>query len=148
MGKPRFNEMNGVWIDFKIKEKGNKPSPGYNNPNLMAIFYVKTDFTRKMILISRGDQTVPPSPITYSSVVSRENVHISFLIAVLNDLDLSMFNIGSMYLMSLVADKLYTVLGTEFDKDQGKNPIIVRAIYGLKTSGAAFQKFFAENSPI
>ena len=33
---------------------------------------------------------------------------------------------------------MWTVLGKEFGADQGKKDIIVRALYGLKFSGAAF----------
>ena len=110
----------------------------------MVIYDVKIDFTCKMRLVARGDQTAPPSSITYSSVVSRESVRIAFLIAALNDLEISMFDIGNTYLMEPVAEKLYTVLGPEFGEDQGKTEIMIRAIYELKTSGAAFRKFFAE----
>ena len=35
-------------------------------------------------------------------------------------------------------EKIWTVLGKEFETDQGKKAIIVRALYGLKSSGAAF----------
>ena len=36
------------------------------------------------------------------------------------------------------SEKIWTVLGKEFGADQGKKYIIVRALYGLKSSGAAF----------
>ena len=46
----------------------------------------------------KGDPTETPSTLTYSSVVSRESAHITFLIAALNDLDMKMFDIGNAYL--------------------------------------------------
>ena len=61
-----LKEMNGVRVAFDIKEKGRKPPPGYSHVNLMVIFDVKIDFTRKMRLVVRGDQTAPPSSITHS----------------------------------------------------------------------------------
>ena len=40
--------------------------------------------------------------------------------------------------------KIWTVLGKEFGSDQGKKAIIVRALYGLKSSGAAFHAHLAD----
>ena len=50
------------------------------------IFDIKMDekFTRKAILVVGGHTTAPPSSITYSSVVSRESVGISIILASLN----------------------------------------------------------------
>ena len=41
------------------------------------------------------------------------------------------------------SEKIWTVLGKEFGADQGKKSIIVRALYGLKSSGAAFHSHLA-----
>ena len=40
--------------------------------------------------------------------------------------------------------KIYFIAGPELGSDQGKIMIVQRALYGLKSSGAAFQSFFAE----
>ena len=40
--------------------------------------------------------------------------------------------------------KIWTVLGKEFGADQGKKAIIVRALCGLKSSGAAFHAHLAD----
>ena len=92
-----LKEMNGVKVAFDIKNKYEKPPPGYNFVELMLIFYVKIDFTRKSRMVARGNQTAPPTSVTYSSVVSRESVRIAFLVAALNDLDVSIFDIGNAY---------------------------------------------------
>ena len=62
--------------------------PGYEHVNVHMIFDIKMDgkFTRKARLVADGHTTAPPSSITYSIVVSREIVRISFLPASLNDL--------------------------------------------------------------
>ncbi len=39
--------------------------------------------------------------------------------------------------------KIWTVLGPEFGKDAGKRAVIVRALYGLKSAGAAFRAHLA-----
>ena len=67
-----------------------KIEPGYEHVNVHMIFDIDMDgkFTRKSRLMVDGHTTAPPSPITYSSVVSRESVRIEFLPVSLNDLDM------------------------------------------------------------
>ena len=137
-------EMTNVRIAFEEVPKGSKPPPGYKFVALMMIFDIKMDFTRKARLVARGDMTAPPSTLTYSSVVSRESIRIAFLIAALNDLDVLMFDVGNAYLNASTTEKLYTIAGKEFgSEDEGKIMIISRALYGLKSSGAAYRAHFA-----
>lgn len=56
-----------------------------------------------------------------------------------------MFDVGNAYLNASTTEKLYTVAGTEFGEDKGKTLIIRKALYGLKSSGAAYRKHFAES---
>jgi Reverse transcriptase (RNA-dependent DNA polymerase) len=95
------------------------------------------DFTRKARLVAGGHVTDPPTSITYSSVVSRELVRIVFLIAALNDLDIMTADIGNAYLNAFTSEKVYTITGPEFGEEAGRVAIIIRALYGLKSSGAA-----------
>jgi hypothetical protein len=46
--------------------------------------------------------------------------------------------------MAPITEKIWTVLGTEFGDDAGKRALIVRALYVLKSYGAAFRNHFAE----
>ena len=62
----------------------------------------------------------------------------------MNEIDVSMFDIGNAYLTAPTTEKLYTYAGPEFGEDEGKLCIIVRALYGLKSSGAAYRNHFAE----
>jgi hypothetical protein len=139
-----MKEMKNVRIAFEAVPSGGKPPPGYKYVDLMMIFDVKMDFTRKARLVARGDLTDTPPTMTYSSVVSRESVRIAFLVAALNDIDLLMFDVGNAYLNAATTEKLYTVAGREFGKDEeGVTMIIRRALYGLKSSGAAYRAHFA-----
>ncbi len=54
------------------------------------IFDVKMDLTRKAHFIAGGYMTDPPSSITYSSLVSHDSIHIAFLLATLNDINILM----------------------------------------------------------
>ena len=43
------------------------------------------------------------------------------------------------FITAPITEKGWTILGHEFGADQGKKALIVRALYGLKSAGAAFQ---------
>jgi hypothetical protein len=81
--------------------------------------------------------------MTYASVVSRESVRIALTLAALNHLDVTMGNIENAYLSAPITEKVWTVLGTEFGDDAGKRALIARALYGLKSAGAAFRNHLA-----
>ena len=49
-----MKKMNGVRVAFNIKHKGEKAPPGYKFVDLMLIFDVKIDFTRKSRMVARG----------------------------------------------------------------------------------------------
>jgi hypothetical protein len=55
-----------------------------------------------------------------------------------------MAHIDDSYLTAPLTEKVWTVLGPEFGDDAGKRALIVRALYGLKSSGAAFRNHLAE----
>jgi hypothetical protein len=79
------------------------------------------------------------TPQIRSSVVTRESVRIGFLIAALNELDILAADIGNAYLQAPAREKVHTTAGPEFGPNHiGKTVIIVRAMYGLKSSGAAW----------
>ena len=50
------------------------------------------------------------------------------------------------YLNAKTSEKVYGIAGIEFgDQDVGKVCVIVRALYGLKSSGAAWRSHFAND---
>ena len=138
-------EMKNVMTAFEFLEEGQRAPIGYKRIPLHMIFDVKMDFTRKARLVAGGHVTDPPQSMTYSSVVSRESVRIAFLIAALNDLDILAADIGNAYLNALTKEKVYTIAGKEFGNKAGRTVLIVRALYGLKTSGAAFHAHLAQS---
>ncbi len=141
-----MKEMTKVMVAFDIKERETPPPPGHQFVNLHMVFDIKMDFTRKARLVAGGHMTEAPNSITYSSVVSRDSVRIMFLIAALNELDIWMSDVGNAYLNAQPREKIYTYAGPEFGpQDEGKMVIIVRALYGLKSSGAAWRAHFAKS---
>ena len=84
--------------------------------------------------------------MTYSPVVTRESSRIAFTRAALNDLDVIMSDVGNAYLNAKTSEKVYGIAGIEFgDNDVGKICVIVHALYGLKSSGAAWREQFAND---
>ena len=119
---------------------------GFQRIGCHMVFDVKMDFTRKARFVAGGHTTDPPPCLTYASVVSRESVRIAFLIAALNDLDVSSADIGNAYLNADCAERIYTVAGKEFGAAmEGQVLIVKKALYGLKSSGAAWRKHLAES---
>ena len=59
--------------------------------------------------------------------------------APLNDVSLLAADIGNTYLNATCREKIYTIAGAEFGDPQGKVLIIEKALYGLKSSGAAWR---------
>ena len=77
--------------------------------------------------------------ITYASVVSREKVRIALMIAALNDLEVKSGDILTDFVQAQVTEKVWTTFDPEFGKDARKTALIVRALYGQKSAGAAFR---------
>jgi hypothetical protein len=108
------------------------------------IFDVKMDFTRKAWFVASGHMTDPPTSIMYSSVVYRDSVCIAFLLAALNDINPLASDIGNAYLNAPAREKVYTTAGPEFGPElEGKSVLIIRALYGLNSSGAAWRAHLA-----
>ena len=88
--------------------------------------------------------TETPKCMTYSSVVGRETVRIALTIAALSNQQVKAGDVINAYVTAPCSEKIWTVLGKEFGTDQGKKAIIVHALYGLKSSGAAFHAHLAD----
>ena len=95
-------------------------------------------------MVAGGHMTALPSTITYSSVVSRESVRIALTISSLNGLSSLGCDMHNTYLIEPCCENIWTSAGPEFGLERGKKMLVVRALYELKTSGAAFTAFLEE----
>ena len=98
---------------------------------------MKIDFTRKAIRVAGGHMTDTPASLTYSSVVSRDSVRISLILAALNGLDILCCDNGNAYLNAPCREKVWCIADANFGSCKGDTITIVRGLYGLKSSGAA-----------
>jgi hypothetical protein len=101
------------------------------------------DFCCRARFVAGGHTADTPHAMTYASVVSIESARIALTLAALNDLDVKMTHTDNAYLTATITEKVWTVLGTESGDDAGKCALIVQALYGLKSSGAAFRNHLA-----
>jgi Reverse transcriptase (RNA-dependent DNA polymerase) len=133
-----MQEFNGDIIEAR------KRLIGYQQINCHMVFDVKMEgLARKARYVAGGHTTEIPKSLTYASVVTRESVRIGFLIAALNDLNVMAADIGNAYLNADCREKIYFIVGPEFGSKQGRILIIKKALYGLKSSGAAWRSLFS-----
>ena len=71
------------------------------------------DFTGKTRFVANGFTIEAPFSLCYSSVVSRDSVRLTFLIAALNELDVFVCNIGNAYLNAPCQEKIWFKSGIE-----------------------------------
>ena len=134
--RPAFDKFDGRLGDLPI---------GYTKIDCHVIWDIKLgeNFRRKARFVAGGHKTQVPPSMTYSSVVSRESVRIALTIAALNDLEVLSCDIQNAYLSAKCREKVYTIAGPEFGSEEGSILIIRMALYGLKSSGAAFRSKLA-----
>jgi hypothetical protein len=114
-------EMNNVRISFKILNDDDAIPPTYQEIRCHMIFDVNMeDFRRKARFVAGGHTTDTPHAMTYASVMSRESVIIALTLAALNDFNVKLADIENAYLTAPITEKIWNVLGPEFDDDNVK----------------------------
>ena len=131
--------MTNIRVSFDILKDGDRAPIGHKQINCHMIYALKMeDFRRKARLVAGGHLPETPKCMTYSSVVGQETVRIALTIAALNNLQVKVGDVMNAYVTAPFSGKICPVLRKESGSDQGKKAIIVRALYGLKSSGADF----------
>ena len=112
---------------------------GYAYFRCHMIFDVKIeDFRRKAQLFAGGHMAETPATTNYANVVYREAVCLALVISEFNDPEVKCGDVLNAYITVPIGEKVWTNLGPEFGDDAGKWMLIFRALYGLKSAGAAF----------
>ena len=65
-------------------------------------------------------------------------MRLALIIAALNDPEVKVGDVLNAYITAPVKEKVWSVLRPEFGCDTGQSAIIVQALFGLKSAGAAF----------
>ena len=132
--------MKNVRVAFEVLPEGAAPPPTYKPLQCYMVFDVKMDFTRKARFVANGSKTSDPEGSKYAGVVSRESVRIALTYAALMGLSVFAADIQNAYLQAPTSEKFWCVCGPEFgSEEQGRTAIVVRALYGTKSSGRDFR---------
>jgi hypothetical protein len=130
---------------FEFLKPGEKAPQGYQHIKMWIIFDVKMNLTRKARLVAGGHVTKAPPWDCFSSVASRQSVRLAFMGASLNDLDLVMIDVGNAFVNADCKEKICAIAGPEFPGFEGCVVIIVKALYGLRSSGSAWHAHFSDH---
>jgi hypothetical protein len=95
-------------------------------------------------MVADGHLTDIPLESVYSGVVSLRGLRIVTFLSELNGLDLWATDIGNAYLEAFTMERNYIVAGPEFGQLEGHYLIIVKALYGLRTSGLRWHERFTD----
>jgi hypothetical protein len=110
---------------------------GFKKIDCHMVFDVKLDLVHKAQFVAGGHQTDPPKELVYSSIISRDSVCLAFLITALDALEILLADVQNAYLNSPTKERICTIVGPEFGQGKEGWPVmIVRALYGLRSSGA------------
>eukprot|EP00934_Nitzschia_sp_Nitz4_P001810 Nitzschia sp. Nitz4//scaffold191_size41780//52//5493//NITZ4_007461-RA/size41780-processed-gene-0.69-mRNA-1//1//CDS//3329540163//1810//frame0 len=138
-------ELANVRVAFKVLGEDEEVPQGYQQLDGHFVFTVKMEsFKRKARWVAGASGVETPREMTYASVVSRESVRIALTLAALNDLQVVASDIQNAYLTAPTTERIWTILGPEWGREAGRKAIIVRALYGLKSSGASFRNHLAD----
>ena len=129
---------------FQDKGKGAPIPKGYKQITVHLVFDVKHDGRHKARLVAGGHLTDDPIESVYSSVVSLRSLRIVIFLAELNQLELWGADVGNAYLEAYTKEKVCFIAGAGFGELIGHTLIIVKALYGLKSSGLRWHERFAD----
>ena len=93
--------------------------------------------------MANGNMTGPPVESVYSGVVSLRLVCIIAFLAELNNLLLLAADISHAYLEAHTNEKLCIIAGPGFSELEGHALIIMKALYGLDTSGKRWHEYLS-----
>ena len=136
-------EIKNSKVAFKLLSRGENTLPGYNEILYHLVFNVKLNMTYKARYVASGHLIDVPANMTYSSVVSRDMVRIRFLDAALNDLDILAGDIQNAFLFALIEEKFFFYTGDKWGADKDCVVVVIRALYGLKSSTLQFRNHLA-----
>ena len=136
-------ELANASVAFKTLGINEKLPRGYQFVKCHMIFMLRWKVLGGR-LVTGGHLAKAPAAVTYTSVVSRETVRIVLTIAALNEIEVKCGDVMNAYITAPCTERIRTTLGAEFGTGAGKRALIVRELYDLKSSGAAFRKHLGE----
>jgi Reverse transcriptase (RNA-dependent DNA polymerase) len=134
------------YCTFIVLDSGEAVPSGYQKIPYHIVFDVKYELRHKARLVAGGNWTENEKEDIYSGIVRMDTVRIGFFFRDLYGLSCCACEIGNAFLYGKTKEKVYITAGPEFGATLcGKNLIINKSLYGLKTSAARFHEHLAES---
>ena len=131
--------MHNVGVAFEVLPEVQKLSVGWSNVTGHLIRDAKMDFNRKARWVLDGHKKPDPIGSTYSGVVSREIMSITFTYAALNGIKVCAADIRNAYLQPPLSPKDYIICVPEFwIENMGNYALVWQSLYGGKSAGKDF----------
>ena len=116
--------------------KANEITDVYDKVPVIWAFAVKFDGHHRARACAGGHKTRDPIQDLYSGVVELETIRITLVVAAVFDLKVVAADVTSAYIQANTIKKTYITAGEEFREWAGLQLVIMKALYGLKLSGA------------
>ena len=127
---------------FKILGYKAAVPEGYTKIKCHFVYDIKHCGKFKSRFVAGGHMTDEPAESVYSGVVSIPGIRMVTFLAELNELELWAADVGNAYLESVTKEKVCFEAGPEFGELEGHLFIIIKAQYGLKSSGKRWHDRF------
>ncbi|GAX11913.1 hypothetical protein FisN_UnNu034 [Fistulifera solaris] len=121
-----------------------RPPEGYKKIRVHFVYDVKHDGRHKARLVADGHLTDIPLDNVYAGVVTIKGVRIVVFVAELNEQELYATDVGNAYLEAKTREKVYIVAGPEFGALKDHILVIVKALYGLRSSNYRWAERLAD----
>ena len=109
------------------------------------VFAVKHDGRHKARYVMNGAHTNPPEHDVFSPVVGIDTIRLLLFIAIHNNLEVRMADVTCAYLQATTKEKIYSRAGIEWGPElEGCVLLLLKSVYGLKTSGARWYERLCE----
>ena len=113
-----------------------RPPKGHRQIRVHLVFDVKHDGRHRARLVADGNLTDVPLESVYSGVVSLRGFRLVIFLAELNGMEAWATDVSSAYLEAYTDEKVFIIAGEEFGELHNHVLLMVKACYGLRSSGA------------
>ena len=133
-------EIKNVRIAFETYKGDSNKLVGYQEITGHIVFDIKLgeNFRLKARYCADGHNTESPAALIYSTVMSCDSVSIILTTVDMNGLEVMGADVQNAFLTALYKEKIWLIAGLEFRNEQGKQFLVFRALYGMKSVSAAF----------
>jgi hypothetical protein len=108
------------------------------------VFEVKPDGQRKARLVAGGHMIDLRGISSRSTFVKGISVRLLDLIDHRDGLEILCGNIGNAFATADCLEKVYSIVGPEFGEREDSVILLIKALYGLRSSSRAFRAHFAD----